>query len=66
MDGMNFFNATVKIEIVDNKGKLKNIKEKYLVSAVSPTDVESKLAKELAGEDYDIQSIVLTKYAKII
>lgn len=66
MDGMNFFNATVKIEIVDNKGKLKNIKEKYLVSAVSPTDVEAKLAKELAGEDYDIQSIVLTKYAKII
>ena len=62
----NYFNASIKIEIVDNNGKLKKIKEKYLVKAVSPTDVEAKLAKELSGEDYEIQSIVLVKYAKII
>ena len=63
---MNYFNVSVRIETVDNNGKPKKIKEKYLVSAVSPTDVEKKIAEELSGEDYEIQSIVLVKYVKII
>jgi hypothetical protein len=47
-----WFKATVKIETEDAKGRIKYRKEHYLVSAVSPTDVEVKMAKHLEGIDY--------------
>jgi hypothetical protein len=42
-----YYRATVKVQFEDKKGNVKFKKENYLVFAMSPTDVEKKMAEHL-------------------
>jgi hypothetical protein len=62
-----FYKATLQVEF-EVKGKIKKRREEYIVEAISPTDVEAKIAQHLKGstEDSEISSIVLTKIVDIL
>lgn len=66
----NWFECKVKYQKVDENGKQKGVSELYMVDAVSFTDAESRITKEL--EDYAglgefiVASIKTTNYAEII
>lgn len=49
-------------------GKFKRVTEKYLVSAVNPTDVETKIAEELKDDPFEwvVKSISETKILEVI
>jgi hypothetical protein len=67
MNERNYFKCTVKVEYEDNKGRIKFRREEYLVNAVSPTDVETQINKEMEGTgDFEIVSIVLTKILAVL
>lgn len=68
MDEKSFYKAIIKIDFEDAKGRLKCRKEPYIVEAISPTDVEAKLAKHMEGsvEDYTVSSIVITNIIDIL
>ena len=68
MNEKNYYKCTVKVQYEGKKGELKNRKEDYIVEAISPTDVELKVANYMKGstEDYVITSIVVTKIIDII
>ena len=64
-----WFNVTVQFITQDEKsGKEKKIKENYLVKAVSPTDVEVQVTKDLDGVtmEYSIEGITKSKIIRII
>jgi len=63
----NYFRVSVKVEYEDDKGRVKYKKEEYLVNAIGPTDVETKVVKEMEGTgDYEIVSIVQTKILAVL
>jgi hypothetical protein len=67
MSEKQFYKCVVKVEYEDNKGRVKYRKEEYLVNAVSPTDVEAKVHKEMEGTgEFEIVSIVLTKILSVL
>ena len=62
-------NVTVQFITEDEKsGKLKKIKENYLVKGVNPTDVETQVVKDLDGVqmDYTIEGITKSKIIRIL
>jgi hypothetical protein len=61
-----YYKATVKISFEDKKGNTKFKSESYIVYAISPTDVEAKLAKHLGVEDYEIKGINTTNIVDIV
>jgi len=61
-----YYKTTIKIAFEDSKGNLKYKAESYIVYAISPTDVEAKLAKELSGQDYEIKNISVTNIVGIL
>ena len=61
-----YYRATVKMSFEDKKGNLKFKKENYLVSAVSPTDVEVKLAKHLGVDDYEIVGVNISNIIEVV
>jgi len=61
-----WFKAVIKIEDEDDKGKTKIKKEAYLVYAVTPTDVEAKLAKFISMADYEVLSISVQNITDIV
>lgn len=61
-----YYKATIKIEEENDKGQLKKRSESYIVKAVSPTEVETKLAEELSGFDYEITNISILKVVSIL
>jgi hypothetical protein len=66
MSENNYFRATIKISYEDKKGNVKYKKENYIVSAVSPTDVEEKVAKHLGTEDYELIGVNVINIIDII
>ena len=66
----NWFECKVKYQKVDENGKQKGVSELYMVDAVSFTDAESRITKELedcAGlGEFIVASIKTTNYAEII
>lgn len=68
MDEKNYYKAQIKVDFEDAKGRLKRRSESYIVEAISPTDVEAKIAKHMEGstEDYTISSIVVTNIVDIL
>lgn len=66
MTDKSYYRCIVKTEYEDAKGKMKYRRDEYIVSAISPTDVEAKMTKELEGLDFDIAQITLTKIIDII
>ena len=61
-----YFKCAVKAEWEDDKGKVKYRREDYIVSAINPTDVETKMNEHLRGSDFEIVSISVTKIIDII
>jgi len=61
-----YFRCKVKVEFETEKGQVKYRGEEYIVSAVNPTDVESKIVEHLKGSDFEIVSISVTKIVDII
>jgi hypothetical protein len=61
-----WYKATVKVEFEDAKGRVKFRKEAYIVSAMTPSEVENKIAKQLEGTDYEIVGINTTNIVEII
>lgn len=61
-----YFRCKVKVEWEDDKGKVKYRGEEYIVNALTPTDVESKIHEHLKGSDFEIVSISVTKIIDII
>lgn len=68
MNEKSYYKAILKVDYEDAKGRLKNRKEPYIVEAISPTDVETKIAKHMEGstEDYTVSSIVVTNIIDIL
>ena len=64
---MNYWQVDVKLTMEHESGKIQKVTEKYLVSAVSPTDAEAKVYKDFEGEsNFTVDKIVKTKIIKII
>jgi hypothetical protein len=61
-----YYRATIKMSYEDKKGNVKYKKENYIVYAMSPTDVEAKLAKHLGVEDYEIVGINIVGIVEVI
>lgn len=61
-----YYRAVIKVSFEDKKGNLKYRKEPYIVEAISPTDVETKLAKQLGTTDYELVAVSLTNIVDII
>lgn len=66
MTDLNYYKCIVKTEYEDARGKMKYRRDEYVVSAISPTDVEAKITKELEGYDFEVAQITLTKIIAII
>ena len=66
----NWYECKVKYQKVDEEGRQKAVSEIYMVDAVSFTDAESRITKELeqyAGlGEFTVASIKTTNYAEII
>lgn len=67
---MSYFQATVEIFDMNDKGKQTKTKELYLVDAVSVTDAEVKVTKMFEDEgfkvDFQVKSVRETKILKVI
>lgn len=61
-----YWKANVKVAWEDDKGKVKYRREEYIVNAINPTDVESKVTKHLEGTDFELANISITKIIDII
>jgi hypothetical protein len=61
-----WYKAVVKVEYEDAKGKMKFRKEAYIVSAMTPSEVETKVGKQLEGTEYEIIGINTTNIVDII
>lgn len=66
MNENNYYRCTIKTETEDGKGRIKYKKENYIVEAVSPTDVETKMAKHLEMTDYEVISISILNIIEIV
>lgn len=62
-----YFETTVKYEKVMEDGQNKQMKDKYLINALSYTEAEAKATKEAQGfgEAFEISDIKKAKYAEI-
>ena len=60
-----YWQADVKLTFEKDNGGTQKVTEKYLVQAVSPTDVEAIITKEFEGENFAIDKIVKSKIIKI-
>jgi len=57
----------VKLSYENESGKIQNVTEKYLVEAVSATDAEVKVTKELEGEnEFSVNKVVKSKILKVL
>jgi hypothetical protein len=61
-----FYKVVVKISYEGSKGKMKTRRDEYVVEGISPTDVETKITKELEGYDFEVSQITLTKIISIV
>jgi hypothetical protein len=65
----NFFESTVKYEKTSEEGKIVKVSEKYLVDALSFTEAEARITKEmepLISGEFQVAAIKRKSYAEII
>lgn len=67
---MSYFQATVVLVDINEKGKQSKITEQYLVDAMSVTEAESKVTKLYEDEgsrmDFNVKSVKETKILQVI
>jgi len=63
-----WFLVTTQFDQVDDNGKRKTIKEKFLVKAVSPTDAQSIVTTEYEGTNIEFRIIGMAeqKFIKVL
>jgi len=61
-----YWKCTVKIEWENEKGQVKYRKENYIINALNPTDVETRVTEHLKGSDFEIVNISVTNIIDII
>lgn len=62
-----YWTVTVQFETTDNKGKAKKTKETYLVDAMSATEAEASVYKELEGEsDFEVVRAAQSNILRVI
>ena len=61
-----YYRCVVKMSYESKDGKEKYRKEPYIVYAMSPTDVEAKLAAFLGTSDYELTSVSVTNIVDIV
>tara|TARA_R110000744_G_scaffold15863_1_gene43847 strand:- start:3540 stop:3743 length:204 start_codon:yes stop_codon:yes gene_type:complete len=63
-----FYEVQVEVENESDTGRVKKIKEYYLVQAVSVTDAEAKMYKEFESElnDWEVKMVKESKILKVI
>ena len=66
MEENNYYRCTIRTQGEDAKGRVKYRKENYIVSAVSPTDVEVKMRRHLEMSDYDVVGINVLNIVEIV
>lgn len=61
-------NYLVKLNLLveEDYGKIKKVKEQYLVKAASVSDAETKINKEFEGENFEVVSVTESKIIKYI
>lgn len=67
---MSYFQATVVLLDINEKGKQSKITEQYLVDAMSVTEAEAKVTKLYSDEgsrmDFQVKSVKETKILQVI
>lgn len=60
-----FYQVTIELADEDENGKVKKRKEVHLVDAISPTEIDSKVAEEMKGTlgEWKIVAIQQSKIA---
>jgi len=61
-----YFKCVVKIEWENDRGQTKFRREEYIVNAINPTDVETRVTEHLKGTDFEIVNISVTRIVDII
>ena len=61
-----YYRVKVKVEWENDRGQVKFRGEEYIVNALNPTDVESRITEHLKGTDFEIVNISVTKIIDII
>lgn len=65
-----YYSVVVSLETEDGKGKIKKIKEQYLVDALSCTEAEAKLVQEFVAQgvtlEYEVVKVSETAIIKVI
>jgi len=61
-----YYKVSIKNSYEDKKGNIKFKRENYIVTGISPTDVEEKLSKHLGMNDFEIISISLMNIINVI
>jgi hypothetical protein len=63
-----WFSVTAQYDQVDDNGKRKTIKEKFLVKAISPTDAENTVTAEYEGTSIEFRIIGMAeqKFMKVL
>ncbi len=66
----NFFEVTVAIKTEGEKGKIKTIREVYLVDAMTLTEAEARVIKDFVksgfSQDYNVVSAKESKIVSVI
>lgn len=67
---MSYFQATVVLVDINEKGKQSKITEQYLIDAMSVTEAEAKVTKlyndEGSNMDFQVKSVKETKILQVI
>lgn len=63
-----YYHVKVEVSVEQDSGKIKKRMDHYLVDAVSNTDAEAKIYKEMEGypNDWEVVSVVKTKFVDVL
>lgn len=62
---MNYFSAKISCLVANFNGELKVTKEEYLINALSFSEAEANLQKELDGKEYELLALTIKNFDEI-
>lgn len=63
-----YFEVVVRLKTETEKGKIKYIRELYLVDAMSVTEAEARVVKLFAGysQDFEVENVKVSKIIEVV
>lgn len=65
-----YYSVIVSLETEDSRGKIRKVKEQYIVNSLSCTEAEARLVEKFTKDkvtvDYEVVSVTETKIVDII